>query len=452
MKAAERSAIRTRVDQSDSFLLIEESKDASSPAPSARSPGGFSRRRRGKNTLPGFSKEVKADLDSDDDMMMTMREKGYSDQAIADRLLKEGRKRYDRKSVSTRISRIKFAQAAQVDTQLEEGYKEWSMDDDMRLMEAYALADIQVNYEIERVRAWRFRKVSEMMRKLDKDSIFSEKACRERYQALVDGTARIPTDVDDDPAARRAELEQFRMEREEKRNKENEEKRKKEELDRKIKEDARMRQAQKSEQVALARAAKQEAKAQRAMQRAAQNQMKLQRAEENKMSKSGRLETMRREKAEQAKRNPNDKLKVNMVGDPKDVSADSKDPRSVLSFEDLQTLCEQRALPGEARSKDELVQRLRDADDKFSAVQLKNMCRAKGLNVAGTKILLKYQIAMVEARKFPSFDEELLLAGDDEEGPETGGNGNGATQGVNAEPIDLLQGADDDEDELMFDD
>jgi hypothetical protein len=27
-------------------------------------------------------------------MMMTMREKGYSDQAIADRMMKEGRKRY----------------------------------------------------------------------------------------------------------------------------------------------------------------------------------------------------------------------------------------------------------------------------------------------------------------------------------------------------------------------
>jgi hypothetical protein len=327
------------------------------------------------------------------------------------------------------------------------------MDDDMRLMEAYALADIQVNYEIERVRAWRFRKVSEMMRKLDKDSIFSEKACRERYQALVDGTARIPTEEDDDPDKRRAELEQFRMQREDERAKERAEKERKEALDRKIKEDARMRQAQKSEQTALARAAKQEAKAQRAMQRAAQNQMRLQRAEENKVAKSGKLELMRREKAELAKQNPNEKIKVNVVADPKDVSADSKDPRSVLSFEDLQTLCEQRALGGEARSKDELMQRLRDADDKFTSVQLKNMCRAKGLNVAGTKILLKYQIAMVEARKFPSFDEALLLVEDEEEeDAEMEGNGDEATQSVNTEPIDLLQGADDeDEDEIMFD-
>ncbi|KAF2661237.1 hypothetical protein K491DRAFT_701233 [Lophiostoma macrostomum CBS 122681] len=448
-KAAERSALRTRVDESDSFLLIEDSNHASTPAPNARTPK-FTRRRRGKNTLPDFSKKVSGELDSDDDMMMTMREKGYSDQQIAEKLVKEGRKRYDRKSVSTRISRIKFAQAAQVDTQLEEGYKEWTMDDDMRLMEAYNLADIQVNYEIERVRAWRFRKVSDTMRKLDKDSIYSEKACRERYQALIDGTARIPTEEDDNPDARRAELEQFRMEREDMRAKERAEKEKKEALDRKIKEDAKLRQAQKSEETALARAAKAEAKAQRAMQRAAQNQMRLERAHENKLKKSGKLESMRREKAELAQKvsdaNSNEKVKVNMLADLKNVTGDTKDPRSVLTLEDLQALCGQRALDPEGRSKEELVQRLKDADDKFSAAQLKNMCRAKGLNVAGTKILLKYQIALVEARKFPSFDEALLAADEEEEE----GDGDEVTQDVNNEPIDLLQGADDDEDEIMF--
>jgi len=51
------------------------------------------------------------------------------------------------------------------------------------------------------------------MRRLNKDALFSALACRERYNAIIEGTARIPTEVDDDPDARRAEMENFRMTR-----------------------------------------------------------------------------------------------------------------------------------------------------------------------------------------------------------------------------------------------
>ena len=60
---------------------------------------------------------------------MKMREKGYSDRQIADKLAKDGRVRYDPKSISTRIMRIKLAQAINVDEQLKEGYKEWEFED-----------------------------------------------------------------------------------------------------------------------------------------------------------------------------------------------------------------------------------------------------------------------------------------------------------------------------------
>jgi hypothetical protein len=61
--------------------------------------------------------------------MMAMREKGFSDRQIADRLAKEGRVRYDQKSISTRIMRIRLAQAGNVDFLLKEGYKEWEFED-----------------------------------------------------------------------------------------------------------------------------------------------------------------------------------------------------------------------------------------------------------------------------------------------------------------------------------
>ena len=61
--------------------------------------------------------------------MLEMREKGYSDRQIAEKLAEDGRVRYDQKSISTRIMRIRLAQAENFDLLLQEGYKEWEMED-----------------------------------------------------------------------------------------------------------------------------------------------------------------------------------------------------------------------------------------------------------------------------------------------------------------------------------
>ena len=69
------------------------------------------RNRRKGESLPAYHKRVSHELDSDDEMMMGMRERGFSDRQIADRLARDGRVRYDQKSISTRIMRIRLAQA-----------------------------------------------------------------------------------------------------------------------------------------------------------------------------------------------------------------------------------------------------------------------------------------------------------------------------------------------------
>lgn len=61
--------------------------------------------------------------------MLQMRENGYSDRQISEKLAKDGRIRYDQKSISTRIMRIRLAQAENVDFLLREGYKEWEFED-----------------------------------------------------------------------------------------------------------------------------------------------------------------------------------------------------------------------------------------------------------------------------------------------------------------------------------
>ncbi|KAF2191364.1 hypothetical protein K469DRAFT_697041 [Zopfia rhizophila CBS 207.26] len=240
--AAQKTVMRTRFDKDNSFLLVDDSDVLTRPSHGVT--GTFGRKDPNvRSCLPDYAKNITAELDSDDELMMTMRDKGYTGQQIADRLAKEGRIRYDRKSIATRIGQIKLAQAAHVDMLLLEDYKEWPFEEDTLLMQAYELAGVEVSYELEKARAWRFRKVSEIMRRLNREAIVSAKACQERYRALIAGTATIPSDLDDDPEQRRRELKEYRESRERAREAELLEREKKAELERKIKEEARLHNA-----------------------------------------------------------------------------------------------------------------------------------------------------------------------------------------------------------------
>jgi hypothetical protein len=282
-------------------------------------------------------------------------------------------------------------------------------------MQAHALADIEVNYEIERIRAWRFRKVSEYMRRLNKDALFSATACRDRYNALAEGTPRIPTEMDDDPETRHMELENYRQSREEARIKDQEEKEAKEAIERKVKDEARTRNAKKAEEIAYKRQQKEEEKAQRAMQRAAAAQIRSQRAGENAVAKAQRNAQIQKQNIAGDKKAPKGKGKAtvttkpaanpnNTLTVPNDkVTADTPDPRSYLSVPDLMKMCADRGLNALGKSKDQLVGELRDADEEWSQNDLKKMCRSKGLNATGSKLQMKHQLAFAAAQVFQSF-------------------------------------------------
>ena len=96
----------------------------------SRKAGSFGRHNREKgSTLPAYHKKVTHELDSDDELIVGMRDKGYSDKQISERLKKENRVRYDAKSISTRVQRIKVIQSERSDFELENGMKEWTMED-----------------------------------------------------------------------------------------------------------------------------------------------------------------------------------------------------------------------------------------------------------------------------------------------------------------------------------
>jgi hypothetical protein len=284
-------------------------------------------------------------------------------------------------------------------------------------MQAYALADIEISYEMERIRAWRFRKVSEYMRRLRDDALFSANACRERYNSLMEGTSRIPTEMDDDPDTRRAEMEAFRESRELIRNKEQAEKDAKEELERKNKNELRIRNAQKAEETANKRAFTETEKAQRAMNRAAQAQIRAQRAAENQVAKAQRNAQIKRKEAEaEAKKKGKNgstaktSTAASALTKPKDITADTPDPRSFLSFLDLSKMCADRGFETFGKGKDELVQELVDADEEWSQNDLKKMCRTKNLNASCNKAQMRYQLAMAAAQVCPSFKAGVAAA------------------------------------------
>ncbi|KAJ4305517.1 hypothetical protein N0V90_001048 [Kalmusia sp. IMI 367209] len=424
IRRAERSAKRISIEQSNNFF-IDDDNGVPYTAPS-RVAGTFGRRNREKgSTLPAYHKKVSHDLDSDDELMMAMREKG----------LPIGLQRKAGSNMIPRAYRLASSassksQADRSDWELKNGHKEWTLQDDRLLLRAYDLADIEIAYEIERLRAWRFKKAAEWMRRINKESVFSAKACHERYSALLDGTAAIPCDQDDNPDARHAAMAQFRDEREATREQKQAEKDHKEAEIQRIKEEAQARQAKKAAETATKRAIEANEKANRSMQRAAAAQLKYQQAEENKKKKA---ETAAAKEAKKAASAREKKFKEDFkLSNFKHVTESTPDPRAGLALTDLRRLCAARKLDIMGRN-DALLQRLRDADDMLKSRQLIDMCKAKGVPTGGTKIQMKYQLALAAAHECASYspdDDEM------EESEEVADGGDEAE----AEDVDIDMG------------
>jgi hypothetical protein len=278
-------------------------------------------------------------------------------------------------------------------------------------MQANALADIEINYDIERIRAWRFRKVSDYMRRLNKDALYSATACRDRYNVLVNGTASIPTEIDDDPDTRRIELELFRESREQVRNKERDEHDAKEAIDRKAKDAAKTRNAQKAEEIAYKRQQKEEEKAQRAMQRAAAAQARSQRAGENAIAKAQRNAQLKKQKIASDKKIAKGKGKPEESAIPDatltftntEITADTPDPRGHLSMHDLSKMCADRGIRPTGKDKAQLLSDIQDADSEWTVQDLKKMCRSKSLDGSGSMMSMRYRLALAAAQVCTSF-------------------------------------------------
>ncbi|CAI6340224.1 unnamed protein product [Periconia digitata] len=427
VRAAQRSGRRVTFDADleDNTILTFDGDDSDNDAGSkkkpramtSRLPGTFGRRNRDKgSTLPAYHKKVGADLDSDDELLLEMRDNGYSDRQIADRLAMEGRVRYDTKSIATRVYRLRQAQAQHVDYLLKEGYVEWRVEDDELLMRAYDLADIEIRYEMERLRAWRFRKVSDYIRRLNKTTTFSPEACAERYIALVKGTAVIPQEVDDDPDARKIEQLEYVSKREHERETAIREQEKLDEEKRRLQHEAKEINAKKAAEVAARREAKENERTNRAVMRATKAQLRQQRAVENTRKREERKSQLEanKKRIDREKRTRSRMNDIYGLDKVKIVARHAADPRMSLSRTQIAALCEQRLLDADGSKKD-LLDRIQKQDKAYDAIELKDLCSQRKIPPGGNKSVMKYQLALFESRSFDYNDADVDDDGDDDE-------------------------------------
>ena len=74
---------------------------------------------------PALAKKVTADLDSDDELIVRMKQARYQEREIAQRLRDEGRINYNSKTIGTRWTRICLALQKRQDEMLDAELTDW---------------------------------------------------------------------------------------------------------------------------------------------------------------------------------------------------------------------------------------------------------------------------------------------------------------------------------------
>lgn len=174
---------------------------------------------------PSF-KPITVDLDEEDQMIVDMKQQGYKDEDVVERLIEKGFTRYEPRSVNCRWIRIRKKTQEYEEMLLDEQLTDWHIGEvrlfrpyqcvlsvanwhqDEMLEESHEMADEKFKAEFEKLEQKRWAWTAQALNKRLPRQRFSAKACRQRFEALKDGTARCPPELDPNPAARALEREQ----------------------------------------------------------------------------------------------------------------------------------------------------------------------------------------------------------------------------------------------------
>ncbi|KAK5117977.1 hypothetical protein LTR62_004021 [Meristemomyces frigidus] len=154
----------------------------------------------GKAAVP---KKIEADYDSDDGRIVELKQQGYSDEFVRQKLIQENRIRYNAKTVGSRWLRIRKALAVAEEDRLDDELSDWHIGEDDVLHESVKAIEEKYEKALQKLMENKWKDISqELTLRLEKKK-FTGKACRERYEAIANGTALLALEIDPDQEGRR---------------------------------------------------------------------------------------------------------------------------------------------------------------------------------------------------------------------------------------------------------
>ncbi|KAF2431222.1 hypothetical protein EJ08DRAFT_678518 [Tothia fuscella] len=359
---------------------------------------------------------ISADLDSTDEMIVNMKDGGYSNEQVSQALVKDGRIHYDKKTVGSRYLRLKSAIAERTEQRLDDELTDWHEGEDEALIKADQLALAEIADTIVKIKAKRWTYVSRNLHKiLKKEYKYSPNSCQKRFIALQNGTATIPPELCDNPNQRAEEKAARTLAKIHEKNllhatakevKENkrllvDQERLRKALEKKARADERARTAQKQAYNAQEQAVKRDQKARELIaERQAQEERIALLRSGNGIS-SGRTPSAGLQKRPSL---PNIGLvtPASTISTPstngkitRDRTIDPNTPRGRMTMVELEAICARRGLIKNG-SKAVLLKRISDDDAKLSVNELRGMLRAHGAPTEGDKDALIARVVQVD--------------------------------------------------------
>ncbi|TLD37538.1 hypothetical protein E2P81_ATG04350 [Venturia nashicola] len=353
-----------------------------------------------------LQRPITADLDSTDELIVSLKEKGYSNDAVCAQLVREGRINYDKKTVGSRYLRLKNAILEREEERLDGELTDWHDGEDEALLKADQLALSEIHDTIARTRAKRWHLVARNVQKiLKKEAKYSPSACQKRFVSLQHGTASIPPELDDDPT-RRFEEKAARVlaALHDQKLKDASEKQAKE-AKRLVNDNLKLQKALEKKERADKRAKDAEEKARIAIDQAAKRAKSAKELEDARKIQADQIHALRSGKPKPAPiARPAAVVTLNTSPHPsspapalgKGRAKASEDPRAHLQAKELKELCTQRGLI-QSGTKTSLIERLRFDDSTIPVSQLKTLLQKRGASTEGTQDELQERLAQADA-------------------------------------------------------
>ncbi|KAK4547750.1 hypothetical protein LTR36_000708 [Oleoguttula mirabilis] len=154
----------------------------------------------GRAAIP---KRIVADYDSDDGRIISLKQQGYSDEYVAQKMIQEGRIRYVPKTVGSRWLRLRKALEQAESEKLDDELTDWHVDEDELLKKSYDAIEDKFEREVQKVIDRKWKEVSANLADRLHRKKYTAKSCQERLNGVQNGTALLPIEIDQNKEGRK---------------------------------------------------------------------------------------------------------------------------------------------------------------------------------------------------------------------------------------------------------